>query len=220
LAKAREELEKLAAGAGGRYYKTGEKIAARVGVIAEKRRVAGVLRFAVTARPDGRPALDWHFDQQALDRQAAADGWYALISNRDPAAADPAAILLDYKGQAQVERRYSDYKGPLAVAPMFLDSNRRITALLHVIMLALLVYCLIERQVRRELVRQGATDGKMSGLYPDNRRLRPTTRMILYHLGELNLIVGHATDPPQLWITRGIQIHLLDLLGIDLTSTA
>jgi transposase len=220
LAKAREELEKVAAGAGGRYYKTGEKIAARVGVIAEKRRVADVLRFAVTARPDGTAALDWHFDQQALDRQAAADGWYALISNRDPAAADPAAILLDYKGQAQVERRYSDYKGPLAVAPMFLDSNRRITALLHVIMLALLVYCLIERQVRRELVRQGATDGKMSGLYPDNRRLRPTTRMILYHLGELNLIVGHATDPPQLWITRGIQIHLLDLLGIDPTSTA
>ena len=39
LAKASEELDKLAAGAGGRYYKTREKIAARIGVIAAKRRV-------------------------------------------------------------------------------------------------------------------------------------------------------------------------------------
>jgi transposase len=219
LAKAREELEKVRTGAGGRYYKTGEKIAARVGVIAEKRRVREVLRYTVTAGPDGKPVLDWHFDQQALETKARAEGWYALVSNQDPAAADEAATLIAYKGQAQVERRYADYKGPLAVAPVFLETNRRITALLHVIMLALLVYCLIERQVRRELVNQGAADGKMAGLYPDNRRLRPTARMILYHLGELNLTAGHATDPPQVSITRGIQLHLLDLLGIDLTNT-
>jgi transposase len=219
MAKAAEELEKVATGAGGRYYKTPEKIAARVGVIAEKRRVGDLLRFTVTTDKDGKPALEWHFDQEILEAKARAEGWYALVGNQDPSTADPAAILIAYKGQAQVERRYADYKGPLAVAPVFLETNRRITALLHVIMLALLVYCLIERQVRRELVRQGAADEKMTGLYPDNRRLRPTARMILYHLGELNLIGGHATDPPQVSITRGIQLHLLDLLGIDLTNT-
>lgn len=219
LSKAREELEKVAAGAGGRHYKTAEKITARVGVIAEKRRVKDVLRYSVTTDEAGTPGLEWHFDQQTLDTQARADGWYALISNQDPHEADPASILIAYKGQPLIERRFSDYKGPLAVAPLFLETNRRITALLHVIMLALLVYCLIERQVRRELVKQGASDEKMTGLYPDNRRLRPTTRMILYHLGELNLIGGTATDPPQVPITRGIQLHLLDLLDIDLANT-
>jgi transposase len=219
MAKAREELEKVRTGAGGRYYKTGEKIAARVGVIAEKRRVGDLLRYTVTTGPDGKPVLDWHFDQQVLEAKARAEGWYALVSNQDPATADEAAILIAYKGQAQVEHRYADYKGPLAVAPVFLETNRRITALLHVIMLALLVYCLIERQVRRELVSQGAADEKMTGLYPDNRRLRPTTRMILYHLGELTLIGGHATDPPLVTITTGTQLHLLDLLGIDFAST-
>jgi len=219
LGKAREELEKVAAGAGSRYYKTPEKIAARVGVIAEKRRVGDVLRYTVTTNGDGKPALDWHFDQQALQRQARADGWYALISNQDPDEADAEAILTAYKGQPLIERRFADYKGPLAVAPMFLETNRRITALLHVIMLALLVYCLIERQVRRELVKQGAADEKITGLYPDNRRLRPTARIILFHLGELNLIGGNATDPPQVSITRGIQLHLLDLLDIDLANT-
>jgi transposase len=173
----------------------------------------------VTTDDAGRPALEWHFDQQILERQTRADGWYALISNQDPHEADPAAILIACKGQPLIERRFCDYKGPLAVAPMFLETNRRITALLHVIMLALLVYCLIARQVRRELVKQGAADEKMAGLYPDNRRLRPTTRMILFHLNELNLIGGTATDPPQVPITRGIQLHLLDLLDIDLANT-
>jgi transposase len=219
LGKARADLEKLTGSAGGRYYKTPEKIAARLGVIAAQRRVGDVLRYEITQGPDGKPGLDWRFDTALLTSQARADGWYALVSNQDPAAVDAAGVLLAYKGQSAAERRYSDFKGPLAVTPVFLESNRRVTALLYVLMLALLVYCLIERQVRRELVKQGAPDEKMAGLYPDNRRVRPTARMILYHLGEMNLIVGHATDPPQLSITRGIQLHLLDLLEIELTST-
>jgi transposase len=212
LAKARQELDKLTAGAGGRYYKTREKIAARVGVIADKRRVGYCLHTEITERPDGTPALAWSFDQQVLAVEAKADGWYALVSNQDPDRADAAAILLRYKRQPGVERRYSDFKGPLAVAPMFLHSNKRITALVHVITLALLVYCLIERQVRRAL----GGDERMAGLYPDNRRERPTGRMILFHLSEMNINIGTASDPPVIVITRGLQIQLLDLLGIEL----
>ncbi|MGW7553516.1 hypothetical protein [Streptomyces rimosus] len=57
----------------------------------------------------------------------------------------------------------------------------------------------------------------MSGLYPDNRRVRPTGRMIFYHLGELTLQIG--TDPPTVRITRGVQLHLLDLLDTDIGQT-
>jgi len=38
-------------------------------------------------------------------------------------------VLRRYKGQEVSERRYSNFKGPLAVAPMFLKNNRRIEAL-------------------------------------------------------------------------------------------
>lgn len=218
LAKAGADLDKLARLAGSRYYPTREKIAAKIGVIAQQRRVADCLRTTVTDGPDGTPTLAWHFDQDVLDVQAKADGWYALITNRDPATADAAAVFLAYKGQPRVERRYSELKGPLAVAPVFLHGNRRIAALLHVLMLALLVYSLIERQVRRTLERDGSPDGRMTGLYPDNRRERPTARMIFYHLGELDLATGPGSDPPQvLHITRGVQLHLLDLLEISLT---
>lgn len=112
-----------------------------------------------------------------------------------------------------VERRYGEFKGPLAVAPLFLEHNRRITALITVICLALLVYCLIERQVRQAL----GTEQTMTGLYPDNRKVRPTGRMILYHLDGLTLRPGTATDPPVILVSRGVQAHLLELLGIDET---
>jgi hypothetical protein len=130
----------------------------KAGVIAAKRRVTDCLRTSITEDANARPALAWHFDQDLLDLQAKGDGWYALITNQEPAQADAAAVFLSYKGQPQVERRYGELKGPLAVAPVFLHGNRRIAALLHVLMLALLVYSLIERQVRRALERDGSPD--------------------------------------------------------------
>jgi transposase len=213
LAKARDELDKLQRGAGGRYYNTAEKIAARIGVIATTRRVAGCLRTSITTDDTGRPALDWHFDQDVLKAEAAVDGWYALLTTLTPEQADAAEVLRRHKGQGTVERRYGDFKGPLAVTPVFVQDNKRLAALVTVICLALLVFCLIERQVRRAL----GDDQKMPGLYPGNQQVRPTGRMILYHLSGLRLRVGGATDPPTIVISRGVQLHLLDLLGLEPT---
>ncbi|QKW48230.1 hypothetical protein [Streptomyces buecherae] len=56
----------------------------------------------------------------------------------------------------------------------------------------------------------------MTGLSPDNRRVRPTGRVIFYHLGELTLWTCNVTDPPTVQITRGVQLHLLDT---DITRT-
>lgn len=213
LAKATEDLEKLRRSAGGRYYNTAAKVEARIGVITKTRRVANCLRTTVTTDPRGRPSLTWHFDQDVLDTEAAADGWYSLVTRLTPEQAHAAEVLKRYKGQAVVERRYGDFKGPLAVAPIFLEHNRRITALITVICLALLVFCLIERQVRQAL----GAEQTMRGLYPDNRKVRPTGRMILYHLDGLMLRPGTATDPPVILVSQGIQAHLLELLGIDET---
>jgi hypothetical protein len=42
--------------------------------------------------------------------------------------------------------------------------------------------------------------------------------MIFYHLGELDLATEPGNSTPQvLHITRGVQLHLLDLLEINLT---
>lgn len=216
LAKAAAELDKLAAGAGGRYYNTADKIAARAGVIARTRRVAKVLRTEVGLHPEsGKPTFSWSFDTDALAVEAAADGWYSLVTPLPgPQAPDTRTaeqVLIDYKGQSGVERRYADFKGPLAVTPVFVQKNKRVAALIQVICLALLVFCLIERQVRRAL----GGDGKMAGLYPDSRRVAPTARMIMYHLSTLDLHIGSILDPPTVLFARGIHVHLLELLGIQ-----
>ena len=116
------------------------------------------------------------------------------------------------KGQEAVERRYSAFKGPLAVAALFLKNNRRIAALVTVICLALLIFCLIERQVRQALAEQGKT--KLEGLYA-GRPAIPTGRLILQTLARMKIIPTRGQDPPIIPQPTPIQLQILDLLGID-----
>jgi uncharacterized protein DUF4277 len=215
LERAGAELDKLVRTAGGRYYPSAGDVADKAAAIARKRRVTAYLRTEVTTGPGTeKPVFTWHFDQVAIDAEAAGDGWYALLSNLDASAADAGQVLIRYKGQGVVERRYSDFKGPLAVAPIFLQRNRRITALITVICLALLVFCLIERQVRRAL----APATELAGFYYlDNRAVRPTGRLIFHALERMRLRPAREDDPSMVLIPDPIQHRLLGLLKIDPT---
>lgn len=137
----------------------------------------------------------------ALDLDAATDGWCALLTNLS-ADVDSAEIL----------RRYGTVKGPLAVAPMFLKNNRRITALITVICLALLIFCLIERQVRLAIAPQTTLDGLYVG-----RPAKPTGRLIFEALARLRLIPATGGQPPGIPQPPPLQARLLDLLGADPT---
>ncbi|MGW5277708.1 hypothetical protein ACWEQP_35415 [Streptomyces sp. NPDC004044] len=74
LARARKDLDTLARAADGRYYSTAEKVAARAGVIAAKRRVTSCLRWHIDTDTSGKPSLNWSFDQNVLNAEAAVDG--------------------------------------------------------------------------------------------------------------------------------------------------
>jgi len=191
LARALDDLDALGRGLGSRHYPNADKVTARLAVIANKRRVGDYLVSTVGTDASGTPTLDWHFDQDALDHEAATDGWYCLLTNLDPADADAGEVLVRYKGQEVVERRFGGFKGPLAVAPIFLKNNRRIEALLSVICLALLIFCLVERQVRHAL----GPEVTMTG-FPGRSKARPTGRLIFDALGRLPLIPASATGPP------------------------
>jgi transposase len=217
LGKARTELDTLTRTAGTRHHPDTAAVAAKAAQISRQRRVSAYLHTTITTDPDtGKPAFTWHFDQDAIDTETAGDGWYALLTNLDPAAADPAEILRRYKGQNTVEQRYATIKGPLAVAPIFLQTNKRITALITVICLALLIFSLIEREVRLRLAEQDQTD--MVGFYAfDNRAVRPTARLILHALHDLRLIPAHDHQPPKIPHPGWLQAQLLTLLKVDPT---
>jgi transposase len=211
LDRAADDLARVHAGLGGRFYNTADKVKAKVAAIGRDRRVAAYLSVDIGADEAGRPTLAWSWDHTALDAEAASDGWYALVTNLDATTADAAEVLARYKGQEVVERRYGDFKGPLAVAPMFLHNNRRIEALITVICLALLIFCLAEREVRRHI----APETTMVGIYPENRAVKPTGRLIFAALAGMRLTPATATKPPVVAQPNKTQLRLLDMLHVD-----
>lgn len=214
LDQARDDLDKLARLAGTHYYPDHDAVAGKVATIAAKRRLQAYLRATITVTDNGKPKLDWHYDQDAIDADAAADGWHALLTNIPADQLSAADILTEYKGQPVIERRYSDFKGPLGVAPLFLHRNDRIAALITVICLALLIFCLIEREVRANL----APETEIVGFYAyDNRPAKPTSRLILAALAGLRLIPAHDDQPAQVIRPRPLANQLLTLLGVDPT---
>lgn len=98
----------------------------------------------------------------------------------------------------------------LGSLPVIASSNRRIAALITVISLALLVFCLIEREVRRNL----APETKIDDLY-NRRPARPTERLILTTLAGLRLIPATAPTPAQITRPSPVQARMLELLGVD-----
>jgi len=209
LDRARDDLARLVRGLGSRHYNTVDKVTARVHSIAEKRHVENYLRTTTSTGHTGQPTLQWHFDQATLDAEAATDGWYALLTNL-PDSVSAEQALSRYKHQPGTsERRYHDVKGPLAVAPLFLHTNRRMAALIGVICLALLIYSLIERETRRNL----APAVKLDGLYA-GRAAKPTASLIFAALATLRLRTS-TNGTPQIPRPDPLQRRLLNLLKID-----
>jgi hypothetical protein len=210
LERARDDLERLGRGLGGRYYRTDKQVSDRIAVIASKRRVTPYLRTIVGTDPTtSQPTLEWHFDQPSIDAEAATDGWYALLTNLG-ADIDASGVYHHYKGQEAPERRYHNFKGPLAVAPMFLKNNRRIEALISVICLALLIFALVERAVRLAL----SPAVKLAGLWA-GRPAKPTGRLIFSALSHLRLVPATDAGPAHIPRPPPLQARILELLGVD-----
>ncbi|MGH8931252.1 MAG: IS1634 family transposase [Egibacteraceae bacterium] len=212
LDRARHDLQRLDKGLGGRHYPSVAKVQARLAAIAAQRKVKAYLHAEVGLDEAGKPTLDWRFDDDAIAAEAATDGWYALLTNLDPTQADAAEVLRRHKGQEVVERRYHNFKGPLAVAPMLLKNNRRIQALISVICLALLLFSLIERALRLAIAPALVLAGLWAG-----RPAKPTGRLILSTLSRLRLTPATATTPAVIPQPPPLQARILQLLGVDPT---
>jgi transposase len=211
--RARDDLARLTRALGSRHYPDAAAVEARLAAIGRTRRVAAYLRATTGTDPDtNKPTLTWDFDQQTINAEAAGDGWYALLTNLETADADAGQVLLHYKGQEAVERRYSVFKGPLAVAAIYLKDNRRITAMITVICLALLIFSLIERQVRAALQAQGRTT--VAGLYA-GRPAVPTTRLIFQALAGMRLIPATSGNLHTIPQPTPLQLEILDLLDVN-----
>jgi transposase len=172
-----------------------------------------MFRFEVKEDRQGTLTLSWQIDAKELAHAAELDGVFVLKTNLAKATHSLSAVLRTHKEQIQVERRIGNLKGPLAVAPMFLKNPQRMAGLLFVLMWALMVLALIERQVRRRL--QGKP---MYGLYPERRPSKAPTGVRLIEAFEYLCVIlieedGHIArylgdlDDTQRQILKLLDMH-------------
>ena len=213
LAAAEDALARVRNGLGGRHYKTRKQVDARVAQILTGQ--AAALLTVRTGTRAGKPVITWARDQDAITAACRLDGLYALATNlpdhngQSPLTA--ADVLKTYKGQWVVEQRHRDLKQTLNVRPIFLHNDDRIAALIAVIGIALLIFGLIEAELRNAL----GPGTPLPGILPEGRAAIPTARAALTAFDGLcatytpggSLILDRLT-PPQRMILACLDIPL------------
>jgi transposase len=115
--------------------------------------------------------------QEAVDRLRHEAGCFVLISNTLAEGTDSVSsreLLTIYKDQHMVERNFGFLKDPVFVNALFLKSPRRIEALGLILVLALLIWRLMERTMRLNL---RASQSTITG-WEKRQTSRPTSLML------------------------------------------
>jgi transposase len=119
--------------------------------------------------------ISWQLAQEAIAYDVMSDGMYPLLTN--DRSLSPRQVLEAHKGQPKIEKRFKQTKSVHEIAPVLLKNEGRVEALFFLYFVALLVNALIERDLRRGMVREGL---ESLPLYPEERRTRrPTAEQVL-----------------------------------------
>lgn len=208
LTKAEDTLGRVRNGLGGRYYKTRKQVDTKVAKTIGAN-IDGLLKIATGTDKTDKPTLRFSRDTDAIAAAGRLDGLYALATNIAGADLTALDILKTYKDQWIVEQRHRDLKQTLRVRPVFLHNDDRIEALIAVVGIALLIFGLIETELRHRL----DTD-TMTGLLPEGRAAKPTGRNILAAFNHLGLT--YTNHGPILDHLTTTQRHILAHLNIPI----
>jgi transposase len=199
LTQAQAELGLLSQRLNRRQLRSARQIRKAVREIVDRRSVVPLLRVRLKQQVQqqlkrlrrGRPgahdpvrvlrrvawSLDVRVDEKVLRAEERADGVFPLACNLDRKRYPKKEVLSIYKYQAYVEKRFSQLKTDLEVAPVYLKKPHRCAGLVHAYYVALAVSSLIERAVRQGMKRKGIEE---LPLFPERRPTKtPTCARIL-----------------------------------------
>jgi transposase len=214
-AAASAEYEHRGPGRRGRRPQSWRYHAVRYRVVADARRRRRVRRGrpAKTEPPPMESGYRLVVEVEALANAEEDNGWTVLATTVDAEVCPDADILQAYQDQnTTVEPGFRWLKNPAAIAPVWLEKPERIAALAMLTGLGLLIYSVIQRQVRLYL---RTHDQQL----PGNKGLTatPTAAVVLALFSQVALV--------QLWIeeqevTQLSGVHpyhlwVCDALGLD-----
>jgi transposase len=129
-------------------------------------------------------SLEYAIDQDAVSKAARTDGLFPLITNSLISGAD---VLRKYKNQPYLEKRMYTAKSVLKVAPVFLESPKRIEAMLFLYFIALMIVGLIERNIRKNMRQEHI---EKLPILPNNQKTKtPTWNNLNYFFRNVHLSI-------------------------------
>ena len=159
--------------------------------------------------------IEWTMDEERVAYDHVSDGMYPLITN--DRTLTPRQLLEAHKRQPQLEKRFSQIKSVIQIAPVWLKNEGRVEALFFAYFLALLVLALMERELRRAMEKGGIAD---IPIYPEERTTsRPTSEQILriFSFSERHVLLENGREvqefAPKL---TDLQKQVLGLMGVPL----
>lgn len=215
LEKTRVEFEAIEKNLNKYSLKTRDKIVSRLELAKGKYAVGNAFTYELSQRA-GKYSLNWKIDQAILNRLVKLEGAYVLKTDLPKSKYSSSAVLQEYKEQIHVERRIGDMKGPLAIAPMFLEKPLRIAGMMYILLWALMAMSLMERDVRQSLKGE-----PMYGLYPENRPSpSPTGRAIIERFEDLAIVIVKHQGERQRRLSDldKTQRHLIELMSLPPTA--
>jgi transposase len=170
-------------------------------------------RPATTDPPATEAGYRLMVEVEALANAEEDKGWTVLATTVSPETCTDAEILQAYQEQhTTVEPGFRWIKNPAAIAPVWLEKPERIAALAMLTVLGLLVYSLIQRQVRLYL---GTHNQQLPGNKGETATPTATVVLSLFaHVAWIRFLVGDQ----EVEEVYGVQPHHLlvcDALGLD-----
>ena len=169
----RGELAAVRAKIGRKRCRSVKEVQARADTCLRRSPVGGLMRAEAYTTAEGRVDLHWWIDTDALWHAMQTDGRYLLVTN--DWTLSPVRMFELYRAKDGVEKCFRVSKQVIRVRPLFVHSDERIEALLLINLLALLVYNLLERELRQ-------------------RGLPWTTRRLIEQLEHLTVIETQCWD--------------------------
>lgn len=184
-------------------------------IVAETRRTRRARRGrpAKTDPPPTESGYRVVVESASLSNPEEAKGWTVLATTVRPEVCTDAEILEAYPDQnTTVESGFRWIKNPAAITPVWLEKPERIAALAMLTVLGLLVYSLIQRQVRLYLLTHDQQ-------VPGNKGATaiPTAAVVLSFFAHIALVQLLISDQ-EVEQVYGVQPHHLlfcDALGLD-----
>ena len=138
-------------------------------------------------------------DPERLQAERERRSCFVLITDlKDAHRYDARRLLREYRDQVAVETRFRFLKNPIWVDAMFVHRRDRFEALAYVLVIACLVYTIIERRARRTL----RASGEILHILGKRKTSQPTAQSLLEMF--TNLTVGrppHPSSPTRLLLS-------------------